>query len=613
MRKKWIYYLSVVSAIGLVFWACQHDRFETDYEGPEPTITVEDARAFFEQQMTTKAGGHNPWLACDDGQPYGFSPGDFAPQWKKAKRAVATHYLEGVDVEIIPTYYYQANFYQRHSNGKMSRQSVPVTQRLIVNQWENHQTWNGMYSYILTVIPTPEYYSKNKDVDRKFRNFGNKRGFSGYTVYYTLDGKFVGLNKYQEGKVAAEVYDSDGSGMDLEAVNELMDDVGFEVSTMSSSVENCPYHLIFNYNCPSCQAWAEGGGAAIVRACSICKRKLEEGESCWTCCQKCRKNPCDCPKVCSGCGYYVSGCMCEVGGGNNHGPSDPGNTNPPDPKDPNDDSGGGTKPDDKDKDKDKDNKDNNDKKGRQIRFDTDCRGSGAIDSKATSQANHNQLTRAVHEPAWNDRPISFDMLENSMATARDGVEHSAGLYAATADDPPFLGNHRDGRGSTVIVTGGTLLIGSVHGHSPSHPDSLKTDTPPSALDVMTTAWASRDSPNYGTSFVYVYKNDGQRDIYSITVTDRAKAGSFAHNYSHMVDEGTHNFRKGEGIYRDWDNARKLFSEMNEDDRECAAMAHVLKEYDAGIVLTKQKSNGSDFKSFGTYTDSNGKTRASECP
>ncbi|MDE6499720.1 MAG: hypothetical protein K2K83_03335 [Rikenella sp.] len=205
MRHKLLLYGLSAAAVGIVIWACRRDRFGGDAPGSvEPTLTVSEARDFFEYQYSETLP-YRTKLSAD--RPTGLMPGDFTPLWDKAHRAVADRYLEGIDLPIDPHFIFTGTFPEVNRRGDTLFRTVDVVQKLIVNRWHDHSQWNGLYTYIATLVPTPEYYARHRDYGRKFINLGDKNGFSGLVIYHSLDGRFVNADKYSDGVRVAQVYD----------------------------------------------------------------------------------------------------------------------------------------------------------------------------------------------------------------------------------------------------------------------------------------------------------------------------------------------------------------------------------------------------------------------
>lgn len=210
----------LAAIVGVVFWACQRDRF--GYDGPntvKPTLTIAEARVFFESQMEQVVFASTK---LPDDKPTALMPGDFTPLWDRATGAVADRWTEGIDLPIDPHFIFTAEFRKIDGKGDTVFKTVDIVQKLVVNRWHDHPLWNGMYVYIASVIPTPEYYARHKDFGRRFVNLGKKDGFSGLVVYHTLEGYFVNADKYRNGKRVGQVYDPAG-GLSLEKALTLLE------------------------------------------------------------------------------------------------------------------------------------------------------------------------------------------------------------------------------------------------------------------------------------------------------------------------------------------------------------------------------------------------------
>ncbi len=182
--------------IGAVVWACQRDRFgHSDPTAVEPTLTGGEARDFFEYQFSEMA----PRMTKVTGdRPVGMMPGDFTPLWDKA-RIGANREMDGADVPIDPKFIFVAVFNQITPAGDTLRQTVDVTQKLVVKKWRNTDEYEA-FCYIASIVPTPEYHARHKNVAKEFRYAGSKGDFSGFVIYRTLTGRLVGVDNYENGR-----------------------------------------------------------------------------------------------------------------------------------------------------------------------------------------------------------------------------------------------------------------------------------------------------------------------------------------------------------------------------------------------------------------------------
>lgn len=232
-------------------WACRRVGFDADQGKPEPKITVDEARAFFENQvLATKAG---TGFGGRHDHPVGFSPGDFTPMWDRAVRAAANQWVEGVDLPIDPTFLFTASFPRVGRDGDTVYRTVDVVQKLVVNRWHDHPRWEGMYAYVATIIPTPEYYARHKNFGRKFVILGDKGEFSGWMIAHNMQGRMVSMARYVDGMKTQYWYDGDGSGIPAAAVKQMLD--GGTVYSGTRAMYNVHVEApdVFAYACQRCK------------------------------------------------------------------------------------------------------------------------------------------------------------------------------------------------------------------------------------------------------------------------------------------------------------------------------------------------------------------------
>ena len=221
-RKLLLFYTLSTVVAASVFWACRKD-LRQEAEVPDDALTVEQARAFFENSVApTKAGGY---LSSNRSAGGDLNPGGMTPLWDRSHSATLNCYVDGVDVEIDADYGYCAVFREVTAEGDTVRRTVELAQKLVVNRWRNHPRWLGLYAYIATIIPTPRYYARHKDFGRRFVNLGDKGDFSGFVIYHTLSGEFVNADRYEGGRMTAQVYDTGSEAADRYAAAQMLGDV----------------------------------------------------------------------------------------------------------------------------------------------------------------------------------------------------------------------------------------------------------------------------------------------------------------------------------------------------------------------------------------------------
>ena len=161
----------------------------------EPTLTVNEARDFFEYQMSEVL----PYLTkLSSDKPVGMLPGDFTPMWDKV-RIGANSLMDGADVPIDPKFIFVAVFNKITPEGDTLRQTVDVTQKLVVKKWRGTEEYEA-FCYIASIVPTPEHFAKSKNTAKEFQYAGSKGDFSGFVIYRTLTGRLVGVDNYRNGQ-----------------------------------------------------------------------------------------------------------------------------------------------------------------------------------------------------------------------------------------------------------------------------------------------------------------------------------------------------------------------------------------------------------------------------
>lgn len=231
MRRRLLTYILLAAVTGVFLWACQRDRFgHDDPNAVKPTLTVSEAQSIFERQMSQAM----PTLTkLSNDRPIGLMPGDFTPLWNKA-RIGANREMDGADVPINPHYIHVAVFRRLTLEGDTLYRTVDVIQKLVVKQWRDTSDFKA-YSYIASIVPTPEYYARHKNVGKEFRYAGSKGEFSGFVVYQTLEGIPVAITNYRDGKATRHEYFPRITSQNVSSVaavmDEIMEGVSFQAGT----------------------------------------------------------------------------------------------------------------------------------------------------------------------------------------------------------------------------------------------------------------------------------------------------------------------------------------------------------------------------------------------
>lgn len=231
MKHKLLLYGMSVMVAGVLVWACRHERFGADDpDAVKPTLTVGEAQDFFEWQYAQSL----PTMTRASGdRPVGMLPGDFTPLWNKA-RIGANREMDGADVPIDPHFIFTAVFHRKTETGDTLRQMVDITQKLVVKKWRDTADYRA-FCYIASIVPTPEYYARHKDVAREFRYAGSKGEFSGFVVYQTLEGVPVAVTDYRRGQAVRHDYfpqvTPENADSVMTVMDEVMEGVSFQAGT----------------------------------------------------------------------------------------------------------------------------------------------------------------------------------------------------------------------------------------------------------------------------------------------------------------------------------------------------------------------------------------------
>lgn len=231
MKHKLLLYGLSAAVAGTIIWACQRERIGGEDPGAvEPTPTVAEARDFFEYQYAETLP-YRTKLSAD--RPTGLMPGDFTPLWDKA-RIGANREMDGADVPIDPRFVFVALFDRLNERGDTVRQRVEATQKLVVKKWRETEEYEA-FCYIATIVPTPEHYARQKNIEKEFRYAGSKGRFSGFVFYQTLRGELVAATSYREGQPTRHAYFPQITPENADSVATVMDDLTGPVSIQGLS------------------------------------------------------------------------------------------------------------------------------------------------------------------------------------------------------------------------------------------------------------------------------------------------------------------------------------------------------------------------------------------
>lgn len=175
MKKK-VYVPIFLIGIVIACFSCLQDEIKiqsSDANEIENGLTIEEAKAFFESQMSVVSS-----RSIDDVNG-GLLPGDFTPCWSKAI-ASNNEKISNIDVSILPQYRYKV-MRCKVSNGAARAYSVSITQKMVITK---DLKTNKLGLYYVTLIPDRAYYNKNRgDISSHFISRGSKKTFSGLVIY----------------------------------------------------------------------------------------------------------------------------------------------------------------------------------------------------------------------------------------------------------------------------------------------------------------------------------------------------------------------------------------------------------------------------------------------
>lgn len=194
MKTRYYIGVSLLCLLGL-FHACVQDpTTEQQPDNSNEFLNIATAKEYVEWQMVQKTRAHAI-------KTKGLIPGNFTLLWDKARKSQNEN-VERFDIPIIPEYTYYA-LRGEEVNGKMKALKVRIAQKIVVIKSKNS---GKLASYILTLIPNGDYYSKNKNNFEESFSL-NRHHFSGVAIYYDFFARFnVRLDRYVDGQKRAGLY-----------------------------------------------------------------------------------------------------------------------------------------------------------------------------------------------------------------------------------------------------------------------------------------------------------------------------------------------------------------------------------------------------------------------
>ena len=280
MKKK-IYFLLSVAVVILV--ATTYSCKETDAgmnSGLTTRLTLDYAHESF-NEIISKADLHH----CDELH-YLFDPGEFEAKWDKAVFS-SNEVAELLTMPIGSSVRHESRFSNFTFEGSMIS-SGNIYQKLLMSL-RYDQDITDVQSYIISVIPTPEFDQKHPEIGEKYVYGLKNEGFEGFVIMKRLDGVFISAGRYYDGELIEFVYDTDlpkedKNGLE-EQVQKLLAGVTFVVYNTSSIYTRQEYGQVH-----------EADPAYVIYRCPRC-HQLKANCTCPAKCIMCGKSPCICSSL----------------------------------------------------------------------------------------------------------------------------------------------------------------------------------------------------------------------------------------------------------------------------------------------------------------------------
>lgn len=205
---------SVLFLLAFFLTSCVHNNItDVAVQNPEESFTVEEARNFFENYVSSHAVTRS-----DDGF-NGLIPGDFAVNWDDAMSSSRQNY-HNIEFTINAEFSFIV-FRSEFEGGMTHPYTVPAYQKLV--SVKNSQQ-DRLSNYVMTIIPDKEYASKFKNFDpQRFAIYGDHGDFSGYIVYSTIDTESipVQITRFKLGQKNLDLSLFKFSNKDFQKLNEM--------------------------------------------------------------------------------------------------------------------------------------------------------------------------------------------------------------------------------------------------------------------------------------------------------------------------------------------------------------------------------------------------------
>lgn len=189
--------LLLSALIAVLCLSCNYNSDRSSHENE--AFSVKEAKTLFENSVAVGVLSRTSDVETSVSP---IRPGDFTPKWDEAITSQTAN-LAYVEVPIYAQFKHTAWRPEVH-NKKVKMKRVSVHQKLVMVKELASETTG---TYILTLIPTRDFYKSNKhDFGSRFSCGGNKRDFSGTVIYSTIDGIPLRINQYINGEKARGVF-----------------------------------------------------------------------------------------------------------------------------------------------------------------------------------------------------------------------------------------------------------------------------------------------------------------------------------------------------------------------------------------------------------------------
>lgn len=322
--------LWIAFVIPLLLYSCINDPGLEHEPAPPPTdklLTVDEARAYFEQQITHETrSGHARST---------FLPENFTPEWNDAIQA-ENGKVTRVDAPIRSNTRLRA-LRSEYTDCTAQPYIVDVAVKLVVLQ--KFGLKSHLSQYLMLLVPDRAYYANHKNgMDEIVPESDDMKNYSGYAIYYQLySDKPSYISKYSKGGIVEHLGLTDKQEGYEERVKQMqiiLSQIRFAKSSciqtrMGGEIDEVIIYGCGNCHCSPCQCgnqpYPTEPSGCLNCGCDPCQCSNNA-------CSACQSNPCQCHNnnTCPFCGNECGGsCVggSSGGGGNSSGSGDDNNDN----------------------------------------------------------------------------------------------------------------------------------------------------------------------------------------------------------------------------------------------------------------------------------------------